>query len=490
MTSDLGVASFSSDCQQGGAGQLDRRKTTMPSNFKKLVHERRAKTGETYQAAARHVRAQAGIPETPIVRSLPSHPRVELDPNYYDESQTWFPLRRDGLWLDELDWKRNLLGLRQRSAGTRALAALKRVFPPEWSCLQSGTKGLHPVVYDALTIGGRHRLLEVGAMLSSVNISRRLRERLLLAEEYHGVCAELHVGLLIKATGARYETEPVNDGIGPDGRAQWESGSLAIEVKRPHQSVQARATQQVELDFFNEFSRAITAPPLDFDIGVWLSLHVKAGEWPRTATGAPDSARIRGLARDAAATVRARLQLPTRPDQFAAGPGVDVNIQLGLADEPRVQLGMYSHRDDHDHEAKRLFSTVREAAMQLSAIRDVPGLIVLDADADLGILNHVDELETMLHEAWAQGLAGVAIVTKDSSADEEIGDARLDTAIRIVPGPLAGSLSNTLIPELRLCERGHLHIDPLLRPGKTCRAIQAAPGRPSVSTGVNTTPRA
>ena len=33
--------------------------TTMPSNLKKLIEARRAKTGETYQTALRHVRAQS-----------------------------------------------------------------------------------------------------------------------------------------------------------------------------------------------------------------------------------------------------------------------------------------------------------------------------------------------------------------------------------------------------------------------------------------------
>jgi hypothetical protein len=443
----------------------------MPSNFKKLVRERMAKTGETFQAAARHVRAQVGAPEPQLAQSADKPTQIELDPNYYDESRTWFPLRRDGLWLEELDWKRNLLGLRQRKAGTDALAALKRVFTPAWSSLQSGTKGLHPVVYDALTIGGRHRLLEVGAMLSSVDVSRRLRERLLLAEEYRGACAELHVALLMTAAGAQYEAEPVKDGTGPDGRARWDGGSIAIEVKRPHESARSKATQQVELDFFNEFSRAITTPPLDVDTGVWLTLHVSANEWPRTATGAPDSARISELARDVAGTVRARMQQPTRPAQFAAGLGVTVNVQLGLRDEPRVQISMYSRRNDYEHEANRLFTTVREAANQLAAVRDVPGLVVLDADADLGILNHLNEVEAMLTEDWARSLAGVAVVTKDSSADEQIGDARLDTVVRIIPGRLARSLAGTLVPRLRVCERGHLHVDPLLHPGAVCRAI-------------------
>lgn len=449
-------------------GSWTEEKTTMPSNFKKLVRDRKAKTGESHQAAARHVRAQAEVAKPQLVALVDTRPRIELDLNYYDESNIWFPLRRDGLWLEELDWKRNLLGLRQRKAGTDALAALKRVFTSAWSRLQCGTKGLHPVVYDALTIGGRHRLLEIGAMLSSINVSRRLRERLLLAEEYHGACAELHVALLLKAVGAQYEAEPVKDGTGPDGRAQWEAGSLAIEVKRPHESAQARATQQVELDFFNEFSRAITTPALDVDTGVWLTLHVSASEWPRTTTGAPDSARISGLARDVADTIRASMQRPTRPAKFGAGPGVEVNVQLGLADEPRVQLGMYSRRKDYEHEAKRLFNTVREAAKQLAAIRDVPGLVVLDADADLGILNHLGELEAMLTEEWARGLAGVAIVTNDSSADEQFGDARLDTVVRIVPGLLSSCLEKTLVPGLRVCEHGHLHVDPLLRPGTSC----------------------
>jgi hypothetical protein len=133
----------------------------------------------------------------------------------------------------------------------------------------------------------------------------------------------------MKAAGAQYEAEPVKVGTGPDGRAQWEGGSIGIEVKRPHESAKGRAAQQVELDFFNEFSRAVTTPPLDVDTGIGLTLHISASEWPRTATGAHDSARISGLSHDVAGTVRASMQRPTRPAQFAAGPGVNVNVRLG-----------------------------------------------------------------------------------------------------------------------------------------------------------------
>jgi hypothetical protein len=428
-----------------------------------------AKTGEGHQEAARKVRAQVGAPGAGSDTSV--GPALQGHDAYYDESGTWFPLRRDGLWLDASDWKRNLLGLRRRTVGTDALAALKTVFTPEWSQAQRGTTGLHPIVYDGLTIGGRHRLLELGAMLSVSNVSKRTRERLLLAEEYLGIRAELHVALLLRAAKAQYKAEPVKGSVGPDGLAEWETGTLSVEIKRPHESALAKATQQVELDFFNEFSSVISLPSLDVDTGVWLTLHVNASEWPRTVTGARDAAGIRRLARDVAGTVRSQLTLPTRPMQFPAGPGVRVSVQLGLADEPRVQLGMYSQRTDSEHEAKRLFSTLQEAAKQLAVVHNVPGLIVLDADGDLGILNHIEQIKAALAEEWARSLAGVAIVTKDSSADEQIGDARLDTVIRIVPGPLASVLSSTLLTGVRVCERGHFHVDPLLRPGSVCRSI-------------------
>lgn len=469
MSSDLGVTSFSSSCWQGGAGQQDRRKTKMPSKFKKLVRERMAKTGEKRQSATRFVRAQVSEPRPETLVPADSR-RFTGREAYYDESQTWFPLRRDGLWLEEVDWKRNLVGLRRRKTGSAALAALRAVFTPEWSQAQSGTKGLHPVVYDSITVGGRHQLLEVGAMLAMSDISKRLRERLLRDTEYYGACAELHVALLLNAAGAHFEAEPVKDGIGPDGVARWKNGSLAVEVKRPNESARARATQQVELEFFNEFSAAASDLASKVDKGVWLNLHVNANEWPTAVTGVPDLVRIRGLARDVAGIVRSRLTVPTTSTHFAVAPGVEVSISPGLTDEPRVQLGMHSHSVDAEHQAQRLFKIVQEAAKQLRAVPNLPGLVVLDADADFGILNYIGEIEVMLTEEWAHGLAAVAIVTKTTTSDDRLREARLDTVVRIVSSRMSQALIGTLLPGLRVCERGHYHVDPLLRPSQRCNA--------------------
>jgi hypothetical protein len=188
------------------------------------------------------------------------------------------------------------------------------------------------------------------------------------------------------------------------------------------------------------------------------------------AVGAPDLARIRDLARDVAGVVRSRLTLPTSSTHFAVVPGVEVSVTPGLMNEPRVQLGMHSHSADPEHQAQRLFQIVQEAAKQLRALPDLPGLVVLDADADLGILNHLGEIESMLTEEWARGLAAVAVVTKTTSSDERLQEARLDTVVRIVKGPLSQALVGTLLPGLRICERGHYHVDPLLRPSHRCNA--------------------
>ena len=47
---------------RGGCGACGLERTTMPSNLKKLIQARRAKTGESYQTALRHIKAQAAGP--------------------------------------------------------------------------------------------------------------------------------------------------------------------------------------------------------------------------------------------------------------------------------------------------------------------------------------------------------------------------------------------------------------------------------------------
>lgn len=427
-------------------------------------------TGESRQSASRFVRSRA-VAVNVTTQAPPQARSHVLDPRYYDENNVWCPLRRDGLWLERKDWKRNLVGLRRAKDGVAALAALKSVFIPEWSARQSGVQNLHQVVYDALTVGGRHRLIEVGAMLSSMStIPKRLRSRLLLRGEYPGVCSELLMAMLLRATGADFQFEPLKSGSGPDGIARWPEGALAIEVKRPNESARSLATQRIELDFFSEFQLAVASSPLLVDTGVWITLHVDTRQWPTTATGAPDLERICALAREVAAIVRDRLVLPTASLYFAAAPGVDVDVQIGLSDEPSVQLGMLSRSADFEHSGQRIFQILQDAGHQLRRVPELPGLVVFDGDADLGILNHVAEIAEMLKEDWARDLAGVAIVTKTATADERSKELRLDTVVRIVNGSRADALADTLLKRLRVCERRHYHVDPLLRPTRRCGA--------------------
>lgn len=131
---------------------------------------------------------------------------------------------------------------------------------------------------------------------------------------------------------------------------------------------------------------------------------------------------------------------------------------------------MQGLENDHEHDGQRVFETIQEAAEQLRALEAVPGLVILDAEADFAVLNQLSGIhESLLSEPWAARLAGVAVMTGTSSEDEALGELRSDTIVHIVPGVQAAALENTLLPGLRLCDREHLHSDPLLAPATHCR---------------------
>lgn len=453
----------------------------MPSNLKKLVRARMAKTGETWQVALRHVRSQvqdlAGGGSTAPGEN-PSAPPADAYPSsHYDEERVWFPLRRDGSWLNEADWERNLRVLRVRSDGRRALTALAGVFTPAWSREQCGTHGVHPVVYDHITIGGRHKLLEVGSMLATMPEKKRLRERLQPKNEYHGTCAELRGGLLLRSAGATVAWEPIKDRSGPDWLARWPSGALVAEVKGPLESRRTLARQRVLTEFFFAFMQYANDPLPGVDAGIWLTLEPsQAVLESKTVLGAPDMAAVDALAREAAAAVRRNLPLPNVAGRFSAGAAGDFSVALGLGHEPRVQFAMRGADAGHEHDGLRLFETIQEAAQQLRAVEETvhlkgtPGLVIIDAEANFTILNHLDDVhESLRTESWARGLAAVAIVTRSTSGDEEFGDLRSDTSVRIVPGPRVSLLEATLLAGMRVCEREHFHVDTMMAAAKECQ---------------------
>lgn len=387
-----------------------------------------------------------------------------------DNSGEWFPLRRDGAWLEAEHWQRNLTVLRRREDGSAALGALRGVFTPTWSRGQHGTKDLHPVVGDSIMVTGRHELLEVGFMLAQMaGKEKRLHARLLAPDQYCGTCAELRGGLLLRTAGASVEWEPVEGRSGPDWLAHWPGGKLAVEVKCPRVSKRAEARQRIALDFFFEFMRAASEPPMRVETATWLTLHPNERiESIRSVFGSTDLNGVRDLARETAEAVRRNLPSPLAPGRFSAGRAGEFVVELRAGQEPKVQFQMNGLARDIEHDGQRLLELIQKAAKQLDAL-EAPGLVVLDAGNDYALLGHVIDIErTLRTEHWARKLAGVAIVTQTFTADDEIGDMRASNVINVVPGLQAAALRDTLLTGLRQCDQGHLHADPLLAPPKKC----------------------
>ncbi len=101
--------------------------------------------------------------------------------------------------------------------------------------------------------------------------------------------------------------------------ASWPSGNLGIEVKQPQTSTRARHRQQVGQDFFAEFVRSATEPPLPVDTGVWLTLQPTEAILVKSALGSPDVEAVRALAREAAAAVRENMPRPTGCRRISSG---------------------------------------------------------------------------------------------------------------------------------------------------------------------------
>lgn len=452
---------------RGGTGAW-LEKTIVPSNLTKMVRARMEKTGESHQQALRHVRAQvAGVGNA--TNEGMEGPTAET--MIQTASTEWYPLGCDGVWLEETLWERNLRMLRSRNVGRGALAALREVFTPKWSRVQTNVENVHPVVREAITIGGRYRLLEVGAMLAHMSEKKKLRGRLLPAKEYDGTCSELRGGLLLRAAGAEVDWEPVKNGSGPDWRASWQAGVLGVEVKRPRTSQRAEDLNRVEMAFHFEFMRALSDPPLRVDSGIWLTLHPSVEILaPKNVLGFPDIEAVKLLARDAADHVRRNMPSPTSEGMFSAGRAGDFAVHLGAGEQPQVQFEMYGLPGDDERHAKDLFDIIQEAAGQLGALKDTPGLVLLDADGAIGIVNQRANIyDTLRTEPWAKDLAGVVLVTRTSTSVEEVGESRIDTIVHVVPGPRVSTLENTLLSCLRVCDREHFHSDPLLESSPQCK---------------------
>jgi hypothetical protein len=216
--------------------------------------------------------------------------------------------------------------------------------------------------------------------------------------------------------------------------------------------------------------RAVSQPPLRVDRFTWLTLHLNDEILDRvTIHGMPDRDQIASLAREAADAVFGNMPYPTREGRFSAGPAGEFSLKMGERQEKTVQFEMRGPKLDADYEQKRVYATLGAAANQLRGSEN-PGLVIMDSDADLGLhLNHPATIYEMLRtEPWARPLAGVAIVSQMFTTDEVLREVRPNRIVTIIPGFNADALTTTLMPHLRPCERGHLHVDTLVEPPKRC----------------------
>jgi hypothetical protein len=307
-------------------------------------------------------------------------------------------------------------------------------------------------------------------MLAEIKVGRRLRGRLRSVEEFDDTCAELRAGLLLRSSGAEVQFEPVRKGSGPDWLGTWPGGArLAVEVKRPRRSQAVRRSDGSEDEFHSAFFAAMT-PPLAVDTGIWVKLHPSdAIAAKKTVSGAADVAAIRALAREAADAIRRNLPNPLREGTFSAGPAGEFTVRFEPRGEVKAHFWMQRATGDAQSEALRLRDTLIDATVQLRSLPEVPGLVLVDAEDDIYLLNQMrDVFEALRTETWASNLAGVALLSQTGTVDEGRAGIRSDGIVWVVPGLRQESLATTLLPRLRVCDRGHHHFDPLHSPMPRC----------------------
>src|SRR5258708_38449493 len=122
-------------------------------------------------------------------------------------TESWSPLPDDGDWLNAKHWSKSLAMCSDRDEGLRALAALDAAFPPPWASEQRLPK-LHPASVEWM--GPKHRLLQMGTMLSLLDQPDRYYDRLRDAKRYDRARAELEAGLLFHRLGAITTPEPLS----------------------------------------------------------------------------------------------------------------------------------------------------------------------------------------------------------------------------------------------------------------------------------------
>lgn len=373
----------------------------------------------------------------------------------------WSPFPADGEWTRDTSWQPFIACLAGPTRATDALGALRTVFPPPWIARHGASLPPHPLGIDYTFRGSRFDLLELGVALSEL-APRKVAGRLRSAAEYRSTRAELQTGLILRCANAVVEHEPSRPATGPDWGATWPGGRLGVEVKCMKTSGRSEALGQLEVRFHWQFMAGLAhCKPTH---AAWLTIEIDPAVLNDLMVGGTflRAGAIEALAAEAAKAAQESMPRPTAEGTYSMGRAGRYRIKFGPQGDARFHFDGHGLDRDAATEYQRTRDELQRAASQLAAV-DAPGLVVLDMGRDSLLTNHFEAVrEEITTETWAARLAGVLFVDRVSSATTS------HCIVHCAAGPLGHALEDTLLPGLRVCERGHLHADTVLRRSATC----------------------
>jgi hypothetical protein len=358
-------------------------------------------------------------------------------------------------WLSEPSWQEVAVAADRLTPVQieAALAKLGEWFAASWvkDCTLR-----HPVAGKQLTYVGRLSLLELAHSAVVAGADESFSTRLRDAEQFLGADAELRTMLLLKLSGAELERAP--QGIGPrlsEFVAKWRSGArTVVEVKA------VRMSNEVEL------AERLTSQAV-FALGAAagdLPGFTGRVEWNEDALfGAPPS--VATLEKEVAESLASAKSMAQSLSEFSVALGAIGTLWLKANSSI---LSLEVAYDGYAPTAGGIFRRVRrrcnDALQQLATHPTLPGLIILDIDAD-GLARNGLSLLARWAAAKPQ-LGAVLVVAREYSARRSYGH------VCVLPGPRLNELADVLVA-LESCEAGHLHFQPLCARESPCPALFA-----------------
>lgn len=331
-----------------------------------------------------------------------------------------------------------------------ALAKLREWFHASWAddCTLK-----HQVAGKQLTYVGRLSLLELGHAAVVADADDSFSARLRDSEQYLGADAELRAMLLLKLGGAALEREPQGTGSRrSEFIAKWRSGTRAVvEVKAVRTSDEVEVAERlVTQAIFALAAGAIELPGFTGRV-----------EWNDDVLfgSPPDVASVKKDVEDSIAAAKVLAQsLP----EFTVPIGAIGKLRLtSNSPTPTLQVSYDGYAPTAAGIFRRIRRRCNDAMQQLATHPTLPGLIILDIDADGLARNGLPQLAR-----WANSkpqLGAVLVVEREYNARRSHGH------VGVLRGPRFDEVTDALT-SLERCEAGHLHFQPVCALESPCPA--------------------